>query len=129
MRNAERQPRLFRVWIATYADWRPARWNEAPPRATAVELVEDAAYSPAEAALFLEGFNSAMLEFDEPLWAVAVPVEICYLGDATAGAAVAGYVFDEPAPAGDEPPAGGGLPGVVGGGYFQGLDQSPQRSR
>ena len=90
----------FRLWIATYQDWRPARWNDAPPRATALELVEDAAYSAAEAALFLQGFNTCMLEHDRPIWAVAVPVVVCYQGDAQAGASVRGFEFaDQPATA------------------------------
>jgi hypothetical protein len=90
MRSGER---LFRVWIATYADWRPGRWSDLPPRATALEPVEDAAYSADEAALFLEGFNSAMLESERPIWAVAVPIVIRFEGDAAAGACVRGYDF------------------------------------
>jgi hypothetical protein len=86
--------RLFRLWIVTYhGDWMPRRWNEAPPAAQAVEPVDGAAYSAAEAAMFLEGFNSAMLEADRPIWAVAVPVTIRYEGDAQCGASVTGFVF------------------------------------
>jgi hypothetical protein len=89
--------RLFRLWIATYQDWRPARWNDAPPRAQALELVEDAAYSAEEAALFLQGFNTSMLAHDQPIWAVAVPVAVRYDGDAQVGASVRGFEFaDQP---------------------------------
>jgi hypothetical protein len=95
-RLASGQP-LFRLWIASYADWRPARWNEAPPRATALEPVADAAYSASEAALFLEGFNSAMLTSERPLWAVAVPVVLRYEGDPSPGAVVHGHVFADQA--------------------------------
>jgi hypothetical protein len=87
---------LFRIWIATYADWRPGHWNDAPPRATALELVDDAAYSAEEAALFLQGFNTAMLEEDRPIWAIAVPVVVRYEGDAQVGGCVRGFVFAEP---------------------------------
>jgi hypothetical protein len=89
---------LFRLWIATYADWRPGHWNDAPPRATALELVEDAAYTAEEAALFLQGFNTLMLEHDRPIWAVAVPVVVRYEGDAQVGGSVQGFTFaDQPA--------------------------------
>jgi hypothetical protein len=93
MRQLQSGERVFRMWIVTYADWRPARWSDLPPRATALEPVEDATYSAAEAALFLEGFNSAMLESDRPIWAVAVPIVIRYEGDAAPGAPVRGFDF------------------------------------
>lgn len=80
-------------WGHDFVDWHPARWNEAPPRATALEPLVDAAYSATEAALFLEGFNSAMLTSDRPLWAVAVPVVLRFEGDARPGAAVQGHEF------------------------------------
>ncbi len=111
---------LFRLWITTYADWRPSRWSDVPPCATALELVEDAAYSADEAAVFLEGFNSQLLTAEPPIWAVAVPVVLRYEGDAQPGAAVRGHVFAErelaPLTSCDA-------------GYGQGLGQSPQRSR
>jgi hypothetical protein len=93
MRHLHGGERVFRLWIATYADWKPARWSDLPPRATAVEPVEEATYSADEAALFLEGFNSAMLECDRPIWAVAVPIVIRYEGDAVPGAPVRGFDF------------------------------------
>ncbi len=98
-------PQMFRLWIATYADWRPSRWNESPPLATALEPVEDALYSADEAAMFLEGFNSSMLEYDQPIWAVAVPITVRYEGDAQAGRSVRGFAFppDPLAPASMEP--------------------------
>ena len=99
MHHLQSGQRLFRLWIATYEDWRPLRWNDAPPRATALELVEDAAYSADEAALFLEGFNSGMLEHDRPIWAVAVPIAIRYEGDAVPGASVQGFAFADHRPA------------------------------
>lgn len=84
---------LFRLWLISCVDWRPQRWNEAPPQATALEPVAEGACSAAEAATFLEGFNTAMLSCDRGLWAVAVPVVLRYEGDARAGAAVRGHVF------------------------------------
>ena len=84
---------LFRLWIATYENWRPSRWNESPPAAVALEPVDEGLYSEAETALFLEGFNSSMLEYDKPIWAVAVPVAVRFEGDAVCGRPVTGYVF------------------------------------
>jgi hypothetical protein len=43
--------------------------------------------------LFLEGFNSAMLHCDRPIWAVAVPIVVRFEGDAAPGAAVRGFDF------------------------------------
>lgn len=86
-------PSLFRLWIAHYDQWRPVRWNDVPPHATALELVDDAAYSASEAALFLQGFNSAILGSVRPIWAVAVPVELRYEGDARPGDSVQGFAF------------------------------------
>jgi hypothetical protein len=132
------QPRWFRLWIASYIDWRPSSWNQIPPRATAIEPVEDGLYSAQEAALFLEGFNSAMLVEQKPIWAVAVPITIRFEGDARPGMPVEGHFFcaDQsylsetvasahsacllPAPFAARPAPGG---------YFQGLGQSPQRFR
>ena len=92
-----RGPARFRLWIATYADWRPLHWNQAPPRATALELVEDRVYGAQEAALFLEGFNRSMLGSDRSVWAVAVPVHVRYEGDVQPGMSVVGHVFARPA--------------------------------
>ena len=84
---------MFRLWITTYTGRRPAQWNQAPPQATALEVVEDTLYSAEEASLFLEGFNRVMLEHDQPIWAVAVPITVRYDGDAQAGMSVLGFEF------------------------------------
>lgn len=88
-------PDAFRLWIARYENWRPQRWNDAPPQATALELIEDSSFSEEEARLFLEGFNSQMLASDRPLWAVAVPVVLRYDGDPQPGEPIRGHVFDD----------------------------------
>ena len=41
--------------------------------------------------------NNAMLEYEKPIWAVAVPVVVRFEGDAVCGRPVTGYAF-----AGDE---------------------------
>ncbi len=118
-------------WSGDLSDWRPSAWNQAPPRATALEPVDDGLVSADEAALFLEGFNRSMLgECDRPIWAVAVPITVRYEGDAEVGESVQGTTFaiadaDELAPdaaeAGESPQRKHG--------HFHGLGQSPQRSR
>ena len=102
--------RRFRLWIASCADWRPSSWNDVPPRATAIEIVEDALYSATEAALFLRGFNGCMLADDQSIWAVAVPVAIRYDGDASPGMAVKGHAFASSSPAQDDGEAIGEKP-------------------
>jgi hypothetical protein len=133
----------FRLWIATYGDWRPTCWSDLPPGATAVELVEDRLYSAEEAAMFVAGFNSQVLGGDKPVWAVAVPVTIRYLGDAEPGALVRGHAFareslsanltapieTESASLGIAPLAESAPANPLGSNQPQGFDQSPQRSR
>ncbi len=146
----------FRLWIATYREWRPTCWSDLPPEATAVELVEDRLYSAEEAALFVAGFNGQVVESDQPVWAMAVPVTICYLGDAKPGALVCGHSFAEESISAnlteqtdqqspdtrrastlrENDPAAplAGCPGsatddLLAGDQSQGFDQSPQRSR
>ncbi len=133
---------MFRLWMATYSDWRPTHWNQSPPRATALELVEDALYSADEAALFLEGFNSSMLGDARPIWAVAVPITVCYEGDARPGRPIDGHVFplDALAPGSHDREDDAGLPSPLArsmdvdsppgvGNQSHGFGQSPQRSR
>jgi hypothetical protein len=79
---------LFRVWITRYERWRPAAWDEVPPRATAVEPADSSAMSARDAVRFLEGFNRTMLARLVPIWAIAVPVTIHYEGDLRVGAIV-----------------------------------------
>lgn len=76
---------LFRIWVVRYEQWRPAAWNELPPRAVAVEAAEADPLSAGEAARFLEGFNGTMLSRRSRLWAIAVPVTVRYDGDLRVG--------------------------------------------
>jgi hypothetical protein len=129
----------FRLWVATYADGRPRHWYELPGAAIAVEPVDDALYSAAEAALFLEGFNSAVLDDPRSIWAVAVPVEVRFEGDARPGLPVRGTAFSPATPSEDETlintPVAGSVAVDTGSAaagtrdQFQGFDQSPQRAR
>jgi len=146
-------PTLFRLWIAAYTDWQPMHWNQSPPRATAVEPVEDMLYTAAEAATFVESFNRSMLSADQPVWAVAVPITIRYEGDVEPGMTVEGHTFpldqlDSGSETSSGPPAIessrtvsssstigspptqlSAAPGPNAEHHVQGFDQSPQRSR
>ena len=102
--------------------------------------------------MFVAGFNSQVLQSDKPVWAVAVPVTTCYLGDAEPGAVVLGHAFAREAlsanltepveigpvdtPSSTEAASLGIAPCPPGSSidsprsdYGQGFDQSPQRSR
>lgn len=90
---------LFRLWVVSYSEsWRPTQWNDCPPQAVAVRPAKPKAVSGEEAASFLEGYNSVLLETGELLWGVAVPVTLCYAGDATPGERVHGHAFPAAAP-------------------------------
>ena len=65
-----------------------------PPRAVAVEPVEDGLYSLVEAAVFARAFNEIMLSDTRPLWVVAVPVSLRFDGDATSGMPIVGRAID-----------------------------------
>lgn len=108
----------YRIWIAGYDDWQPSDWHDVPPRAIALEPADTFALSAAQAQSFLEGFNREMLHNQmlqgqmlqgqmlhgqtvqgqmlhgvRRLWAVAVPVLVCYEGDPHPGETVAGHRF------------------------------------
>ncbi len=146
MERTERRGQVFRVWIARHRDFAPAHWSDVPREATALEPVDEALYSAEQAAMFLQGFNEAMRGHPQRLWAVAVPVSMCYAGDAQRGLPVHGHQFAvEPtsqpehaegaalgaccAPLSAPLPAGESLAGRLESDHFQGFDQSPQRSR
>ncbi len=79
---------LFRVWIGNYHNWQPAHWDDVPNAFEALEPAESGHFSAAEAAAYLEGFNSRMLVESRPVWAVAVPVAVHYEGDLAPGACI-----------------------------------------
>ena len=85
---------------------------DVPPRAIALEIVEDVLYSANEAAIFLHGFNGCMLTDDQSIWAVAVPVVVRYDGDATPGMPVKGHAFASTSPAQADADVSGSFPGV-----------------
>ena len=84
---------LFRVWIADYCDWSPARWDELPPAAVALEPAEEGCLALEKARVYVEGFNAQMLAESKPRWAVAIPVSGRFEGDPQPGQPVSGHRF------------------------------------
>ncbi len=76
---------LFRLWIASYEDWRPDGWRETPPSAVALMPAESGCYSAEEAAAYLEGFNARAARESRGLWAIAVPIVLRYDGEPRSG--------------------------------------------
>jgi hypothetical protein len=77
---------IYRVWITSYRDWEPRQWDDLPPSgAIALELAEEGCFLAGEAAALVEGFNSEMLSSPQGRWAVAVAVQVRYLGDLEPG--------------------------------------------
>lgn len=78
----------FRVWITRFHDWQPTHWSDVPPEATAIEPIVGECISAEGAANLVEGFNQVMLEKPKRVWAVAVPVVVCYEQDLQPGQSV-----------------------------------------
>ena len=93
MSLADASAQRYRIWIVKTQDWQASNWQDVPPLAIAISPADDAVFSAAEAEAFLDGFNSRMFELRRRLWAVAVPVEVRFEGDARAGQAIAGHRF------------------------------------
>lgn len=76
---------VYRLWISRYESWAPSRWDDVPPEALALEPAIDGVYSSAQAAAFVEGFNTEMLRDAQRRWAIAIPVTVRYDGDLEPG--------------------------------------------
>ena len=83
-RGVMRRP-AFRVWIASYGDWKPADVHDVPPDATAVEPAEQGVFSARRAAQYVSAFNRMAIARQLHVWAVALPVVVRYEGDPEAG--------------------------------------------
>lgn len=79
---------VFRVWIADVSGWRASAGHEIPPRAVALVPAEDDVFSAAEAAAYVEGFNSQAIRKRRRMRAVAVKVGVRYQGDLQPGQAL-----------------------------------------
>jgi hypothetical protein len=81
---------LFHVWFARYENWRPTGCDAVPPKYRAIDLVVPECLSKDQATHVVEAFNAVMLSDQARLWAIAVPVGVCYHGDLRAGDVVPG---------------------------------------
>ncbi len=75
----------FRVWITRYNHWRPNDFRDVPEEAVALEPAEEGVMSSCQAAAYVEAFNRVAIERAEKIWAVAVPVTVCYGGEPRPG--------------------------------------------
>ena len=89
LNSTENRDGSFRVWVASYRDFRPTNWSDIPPEATALEPAEPHCMTRREAALYVEAFNRAMLEQSKRLWALPVQVTPRLDGDLSPGEPVA----------------------------------------
>jgi hypothetical protein len=78
-----------RVWIVRYEGWRPGAWGDVPTGAIAVEPAERGTMTTRQARRYVEAFNRAAQNGAQKIWAVALPVTICYVGDPQPGEALA----------------------------------------
>ena len=81
MLGALESTQMFHVWFARYEDWRPRGCDEVPPSCRAIDLVVPECLSKDDAAHVVEAFNAVMMSDEARLWAIAVPVGLCYAGD------------------------------------------------
>ena len=78
----------YRVWIVRYEGWRPGAWCDMPAGAVAVEPAEQRTMTVRQARRYVEAFNRAAQSGPRKVWAVALPVTVCYVGDPQPGEAV-----------------------------------------
>ena len=71
----------YRLWIAGFENWQPQSWSDVPPRARPIEAAVEGCFNAAQAAAFMEGFNTQVLRDAKPYWAVATNVTAQYQGD------------------------------------------------
>jgi hypothetical protein len=64
-----------------FINWQPQSWSDVPPRARPIEAAVDGCFNAAQAAAFMEGFNTQVLRDAKPYWAVATNVTAQYQGD------------------------------------------------
>ncbi len=75
----------YRVWIASCGHGRPQDGRDLPAEMVALRPAELGTMTRLQAARYVEAFNRAVLDADGDVWAVAVPVAICYEGDPRPG--------------------------------------------
>jgi hypothetical protein len=78
----------YRVWIVRYEGWPPDVWHNIPAGAIAVEPAEQGTMSRRQARRYIEAFNRTVQVSRQKIWAVALPVDIRYIGDPQPGEAL-----------------------------------------
>ena len=71
----------YRVWITSCGNWQPEDYGDTPPEAVALEPAEQGTMSSREAGRYVRAFNRIAATRRQKVWAVAVPVRVCYEGD------------------------------------------------
>jgi hypothetical protein len=75
----------YRVWIVRYQGRPPENWRKIPANSTAIEPAERGAMTAKNARRYIEAFNRAAQMGPKKIWAVALPVRICYVGEPQPG--------------------------------------------
>lgn len=93
----DRDPEIYRVWLAGYGDWEPRRWSDVPPNSVAIRPAEPGCMTAEQATQYIESFNAAMLVEPKNVWAVGVRVAVLYRGDLYPGQTIAArQLFTQP---------------------------------
>lgn len=79
----------YRVWIVRYEGRQPDVWLGVPAGAVAVEPAERRTMTARQARPYVEAFNRTVQKGPRKVWAVALPVAICYAGEPQPGERVA----------------------------------------
>jgi len=87
MRTSNHGSRKYRIWITAPAAWEPLHWHDRPSQARVVAPAAEGLFTAAQAAAFLEGFNTQLLHEPKRLWGIAVRVDIQCRGDLRPGQA------------------------------------------
>ena len=97
MKSTSVSSTAYRIWLVRPATgWQPIAWDDLPASAVAVAIADVETMPAEKARAFLAGHNQAMLAEPPRLWAVAVPVQIAYLGDLSPGDVLRGSELQLP---------------------------------
>ena len=75
----------FRVWLVRCEEHQPTQWHKPALAGAVLEPASSGCFSQHEATVYVRAFNEEMIRASGCLWAVAVPVEVHYRRDLTAG--------------------------------------------
>jgi hypothetical protein len=87
MRTSNDRNGRYRIWITAPTAWEPSHWHDRPSQARVVAPAADGLFTAAQAAAFLEGFNTQLLHEPKRVWGIAVRVDIQCRGDLRPGQA------------------------------------------